>query len=165
MEKAKIRLVGNVSLYELPKDFIYNDFKGLTEKEKTSYLINKGDNLVVNTGLYQILDLMLGIDTSSFNYCRVGSGSTTPVATNTDLETIIGSGVLVSDRYKTGEIGYFNTFFSASSNNGTWNETGLANASTGGDLLCRRVFSVPFVKNTSNSAIVSWVITLASVAD
>lgn len=165
MEKAKIKMYGNVSLYELPKHFIYDDFKKLNEKDKKSYLINRGDNLVVNSGLYQILDLMLGVDTSSFNYCRVGSGTTTPVATNTDLETLIGSGVSINDRYKTGEIGYFNTFFSSTSNNGTWNETGLANAASGGDLLCRRVFSVPFVKNTSNSAVVSWVITLASVAD
>ena len=163
--KAKFSMKGNVELYEFPIDYTYAKIQKLTPLEKKSYLIDKGDNLVVDAGLAQIIDLMIATDTSSFTHCRVGSGTNTPAAADTDMQTIIGSGVTVTNRYKSGLVGYFDTFFSTTSNNGTWAETGLANASTAGDLLCRRKFSSYFVKATTNTALVAWSITLSAVAD
>src|SRR3990167_1935840 len=108
---------------------------------------------------------MIATDTSSFTHCRVGSGTNTPAAGDTDMQTIIDSGITVTNRYKSGLVAYFDTFFSTSANNGSWEETGIANASTGSYLLCRRKFSATFTKASTNTALISWSITLAAVAD
>ena len=165
MNKAKFSIRGNVKLYEFPPDYTYDTIKNLTPEEKELHLKDQGDNLVVDSGLAQIVDLMIGTDTSSFTHCRVGSGTNTPAAGDTDLQTIIGSGVTVTNRYRSGAVAYYDTFFSTSANNGSWEETGIANASTGSDLLCRRKFSSTFTKTSSNTALVAWSITLAAVAD
>ena len=162
----KFTLKGNVELYCFPPNFTFNDIQKLRQtKQLEQFLVDKGDNLVVDAGLSQIIDLMIGTDTDSFTHCRVGSGTTAPDASDTDMETIIGSGLTVTNKYKSGLVAYFDTFFSTSDNNGSWEETGIANASTGSDLLCRRKFSSSFTKSTSNTALVAWSITLAAVAD
>ena len=165
MSNAKFALKGNVKLYSYPADYTFDKIQKLTESEKNGYLIDKGDNLVVDAGLAQIVDLMIATDTSSFTHCRVGSGTNTPLAADTDMQTIIGSGVTVTNRYRSGAVAYFDTFFSTSSNNGTWAESGIANAATGGDLLCRRKFSATFTKATTNTAVVAWTVTLSATAD
>ncbi len=159
-------LKGNVELYEFPADMTYDKYLKLKETgDHKRYIKDKGDNLVVDAGLAQIVDLMIGTDTSSFTHCRVGSGTNTPAAGNTDMQTIIGVGVTVTNRYRSGAVAYFDTFFSTSANNGSWEETGIANASTGSDLLCRRKFSSTFTKTSSNTALVAWSITLSATAD
>ena len=164
--EAKFSLKGNVELYEFPANFTYQDYLALKKYDShKQYLKDKGDNLVVDAGLAQIVDLMIGTDTSSFTHCRVGSGTNTPAAGNTDMQTIIGVGISVTNRYRSGAVAYYDTFFSTSANNGSWEETGIANASTGSDLLCRRKFSSTFVKAATNTALVAWSITLAAVAD
>ncbi len=164
--QAKFALKGNVELYELPSHYTYQDYLALKKNnEHIKFLKDKGDNLVVDAGLAQIVDLMIGTDTSSFTHCRVGSGTNTPAAGNTDMQTIIGSGVTVTNRYRSGSVAYYDTFFPTSSNNGSWEETGIANASTGSDLLCRRKFSSTFTKTSSNTALVAWSITLSATAD
>ena len=163
---AKFVLKGNVELYEFPSSFTYDDYLELRRTgDHKRYIKDKGENLVVDTGLAQIVDLMIGTDTNSFTHCRVGSGTNTPAAGDTDMQTIIGSGVTITNRYRSGSVAYYDTFFSTSSNNGTWAETGIANASTGSDLLCRRKFSSTFAKTTSNTAVVAWSITLSATAD
>ncbi len=163
---AKFMLKGNVELYEFPADMTYDKYLKLKETgDHKRYIKDKGDNLVVDAGLAQIVDLMIGTDTSSFTHCRVGSGTNTPAAGNTDMQTIIGVGVTVTNRYRSGAVAYFDTFFSTSANNGSWEETGIANASTGSDLLCRRKFSSTFTKTSSNTALVAWSITLSATAD
>lgn len=163
--KTKFALKGNVELYEFPSDYTYEKIQKLRPNEKCYFLIDKGDNLVVDAGLAQIIDLMIATDTSSFTHCRVGSGTNTPAAGDTDMQTIISTGLTITNRYKSGLVAYFDTFFSTTANNGTWAETGIANASTGSDLLCRRKFSSTFTKATTNTALVAWSITLAAVAD
>jgi len=160
LAKSQFSIKGNVSLYELPPDFTYDDFEKLENKEK--YLKDRGDNLAVDTGLQQILLLMIGSNTNSFTLCDVGSGSTAAAVTDTALETSIGTNT-INARYRIGNTGYFNTFFGKNDENGTWAETGLFNASS--VMLCRRLLSSPFVKSTSNSAVVAWTITLTATAD
>jgi hypothetical protein len=163
---AKFSIKGNVELYEFPEDFTYHDYLALKKNnEHIKYLKDKGDNLVVDAGLTQIIDLMIATDTLSLTHCRVGSGTNTPAAGDTDMQTIIGSGVTVTNRYRSGSVAYFDTFFSTSANNGSWEETGIANAATGSDLLCRRKFSATFTKASTNTALISWSVTLSSVAD
>ena len=77
MSNAKFALKGNVKLYSYPANYTFDKIQKLTESEKNEYLIDKGDNLVVDAGLAQIVDLMIATDTSSFTHCRVGSGTNT----------------------------------------------------------------------------------------
>ena len=158
-------MTGNVLIYEFPADYTYDDIQKLTPLEKSHFIKDRGDNLVVDVGLAQIADLMIATNTNSFAYCCVGSGTNTPAAGNTNLQTIISTGIAVTNRYRSGSVAYFDTFFSTSANNGTWNETSLSTTSAGTVMLCRRVFASPFTKSSSNTALVAWTITLASVAD
>ena len=165
MSKAKFNIVGNVKLYSYPSDYTFEMIKNLSKEERELHLVDQGNNLVVDMGLAQIVNLMVGANTTSFTYCRVGTGTSTPLAGDTDMGTILSTGVIISSRYRAGVVAYFDTFFSTTANNGTWTETGIATASTGGELLCRRKFTSSFVKATTNTALVSWSITLAAVAD
>jgi hypothetical protein len=165
MGNGKFSMKGNVKLYEYPADYDYEKIKTLSEEEKDKFLVDRGDNLVVDVGLAQIVDLMIAINTNSFAYCTVGSGTNTPAAGDTNLQTIIGSGVSVTNRYRSGAVAYFDTFFSTSANNGSWEETGISTTSAGTILLCRRKFSSTFTKSATNTAVVAWSITLAAVAD
>lgn len=159
-----ITVFANVELYAFPKEFTFDDYLILKKYgELGDYLVDQGHNLAVDAGMNQIIALMIGTNTNSFTHCRVGSGTNAAAAGDTDLQTIIGSGLTITNRYSTSLNAKFDTFFSTSDNNGTWAETGLATASTGGTLLCRRLFSSSFVKSTSNTAIVAWTITLAAV--
>lgn len=156
---------GNVKLYEYPPDYTFEFIKTLSDKEKDNFLVDRGDNLVVDVGMAQIVDLMIATNTSSFTHCVVGSGTNTPAAGDTNMQTIISTGVAVTNRYRSGAIAYFDTFFSTTANNGSWEETGISTTSAGTVLLCRRKFASTFTKATTNTAVVAWTITLASVAD
>ena len=158
-------MTGNVKLYEFPADYTYDKIKSLTESQKESFLKDEGHNLVVDVGMAQIVDLMIATNTNSFANCCVGSGTNTPASGDTNLQTIIGTGITVTNRYRSGSVGYFDTFFSTSANNGTWNETSISTTTAGTIMLCRRKFASPFTKSSSNTALVAWTITLASVAD
>jgi len=158
-------MTGNVKLYEFPPDYTYDYINTLTDDQKSPFLKDRGDNLVVDVGLAQIVDLMIATNTNSFAYCVVGSGTTTPAAGDTNMETIISTGPAVTNRYRAGAVGYFDTFFSTTANNGSWEETGLSTTAAGTILLCRRKFSATFTKSSANTALVAWTITLAAVAD
>ena len=158
--KSQLSITGNVKLYSLPPDMRYDDFEKLDDKEK--YIIDKGDNLAVDSGLQQMLLLAIGSNTSSFTLCGVGSGTGTPVSTDVALGTSIGTNT-INSRYITGNTAYFNTFFGKNDEAGSWNETGLF--TSGNVMLCRRKFAATFTKDTSNAAVVSWSISITATAD
>ena len=164
--RGAFRLIPNVKLFVFPRNFTFQDYLLLKKYgEEQKFLKDEGHNLVVDVGMQQIIDLMIDVSDSGFTHCRVGSGTNTPAAADTDMQTIIGSGLAVTTRYRSSLSANYDTFFSTSDNNGSWNETGLATASTGGTLLCRRKFNSTFTKSTSNTALIAWSITLAAVAD
>lgn len=157
---AQISITGNVELYSLPPDLTFSDFEKLENKKK--YLVDRGDNIVVDGGMQQLLLLAIGNNTNSFTLCGVGTGTSIPVVTQTALDTSLGTNT-VNSRYIVGNTAYFNTFFGKNDENGTWTETGLFTA--GNVMLCRRKFTSSFVKSTSNAAVISWSITLTATAD
>lgn len=157
--KSQISIKGNVDLYEFPPDFKFTDFEKI---DKSKYLIESGDNLVVDAGLQQIILLMIGSNTNSFTTCGVGTGTSTPVSTDTSLGTSLGTNT-INSKYRVANTVYFNTFFGKNDENGSWTETGIFTA--GSVMLCRRKFTSTFVKSTSNSAVVSWSIAFSATAD
>lgn len=119
-------------------------------------------NLIVNAGLYQIIDLIIGASDADFTHCGVGSGSTPPAAGDTDLQTPIGDRKVITERFRSTNKGTFSTFFGSADNNGTWRESGLFTALTGGTMLCRALLASAFEKTTAKTATVDWDITASA---
>lgn len=160
---AQFRLTANVKIYSHPSDFTYQDYQLLSERAKEASLVDEGKNLVVNAGLNQIVQLLIGGNTNSITYCGVGSNSTAVTAADTDLNTAIGSRLSITNRYAgTTGVAHFDSFYSSSSNNGTWLETALFDASSSGDMICRKIIS-SFVKATTNTATVAWTLTISAI--
>lgn len=165
--KSQIKITGNVNIlgFDAKKVKTFDDYlrlKKLGQLEKHTIYKDLGDNLVVNAGLNQIIALIIGSNTTSWGYCGVGSSSTAVTATDTDLNTPIAR-IAVTSPYQVSNVGHFDTFFSVSQGNGTWNESGIFTASSGGIMLCHKVLGSSFVKSSSNTANVSWQITLTAV--
>lgn len=159
---AQIGLKANVKIYGLPKDFTYSDFQKLNESQKKKLLVDEGKNLVVDAGMNYIIGLMNASNSGSFTHCAAGSNNTAVTSGDTALNTQIGSRVTVTYRYSTSLNAKFDTFFSTTDANGTWAETGLFTASSGGTMLCRKILSSTFVKSTSNTAVIAWTITFSA---
>ena len=157
-----VKLTGNVKLYSLPPDFTFEKWKELKNKEK--YLVDEGHNLVVDAGIAHIINLMTAASTSAWTHCATGSGTNVPAAGDIALQTELVRNT-INDRYRVGLNAHFDTFFAKADGAGSWEETGLFTASSGGQMLCRKAFSATFTKSTSNAAIIAWTITFAAVAD
>jgi len=119
-------------------------------------------NLIVNAGLYQIIDLIIGASDADFTHCGVGSGSTAPAAGDTDLQMPIGDRKVVTERFRSANTGALSTFFGSADNNGTWRESGLFTALTAGTMLCRALLAAAFEKTTAKTATVDWTISASA---
>lgn len=119
------------------------------------------DNLIVTAGKNLIGDALTAVGNINMTHCGVGSSAQTPAAGNTDLITAIGSRKAITDASRTGNVVLFSTFFASGDNNGTWNESGIFNAVSGGTMLCRALFSPAFTKDSTKTATVDWSITIS----
>lgn len=107
------------------------------------------DNLVVDIGVQTIADQMFpnidlnGSTQNQFSYLRIGTNSTAPLATHTDIQTSIGGCSAVQDTSVEGSFAsntatiIVNGTFSGATCAGTIEEVVVANASTGGQILSR----------------------------
>ena len=119
------------------------------------------ENLVVNAGLQEALDLLFGLGGTSFGYCAVGSDNTAPAAGDTTL----GNEIARSDFdecSRTGQVVTADTWFGASEGNGTWRESGLFNAASAGKMLSRALFDPVITKNATKVVQIEWQITGSS---
>lgn len=125
---------------------IWDRKKGETEFVK----ILEKKNLVVTLGLNLTRDRLFTSSASYIQYGAVGSGTTAPTVSDTDLETIIDSRVAFStvttsvDGEATLEWSYdFNEGI------GDHSEAGLFTASSSGVMLCRVTFAAKTKDNTT----------------
>ena len=122
-------------------------------------------NLVVNTGLAYIVSRMVGTTKTVMTHMAVGSGTTAAAATQTHLVTLLGSREALDSTTISGtndEKVVFVSSFEAGDGTGAVTEAGLFNAATGGDMLCRTVFSV-VNKAADDTMAITWTITLSAV--
>lgn len=121
-------------------------------------------NLVVNTGLAFIISRMAGTAKSVMSHMALGSSNTAAAAGQTDLQSMLGSREALDSTTITGtnneKIQYVATF-EAGDATGAVVEAGIFNASVGGDMLCRTVFSV-VNKAADDTLAITWTITLAA---
>jgi hypothetical protein len=118
------------------------------------------ENLIVDTGLNFICDRMKD-DETAMTHMALGSGSTAAAAGDTTLGSQLGSReVLDSSTVTNNQIVYVSSF-EAGDATGAVTEAGIFNASTGGTMLCRTVFSV-VNKAADDTLTVNWTITLTA---
>ena len=135
-------------------------------KDKTGSVKDQREikNLVVNTGLAYIASRMTGTAKAVMTHMAVGSGTTAAAAAQTDLVSILGSREALDSTTISGsnneKVVYISSF-EAGDGTGAVTEAGLFNASSGGDMLCRTVFSV-VNKAADDTMSITWTITLSA---
>jgi len=165
--KDKIMLSGYVEVrtydaryIKTYKDMLIAQNRGLLDKvtiEKTS-----GKNLVVNSGINQLIALLVGSSTKAFTWCGVGTGTSAVTPSDIDLQTPLLR-VAVATGYGYNNTATFVTFFTQSQAAGTWAESGLFTDSSSGSMFAHKLFSSTLVKDSTKTASVIWVITPVAV--
>jgi len=116
-------------------------------------------NLVVTTGKNAIASRMKNNDTV-MSHMELGTGTTSAAAGNTAMETVIsGSRVALSSTTVTNNAVAYVASFPAGTGTGAVTEAGIFNASSGGTMLCRTVFSV-INKGANDILGITWTITV-----
>lgn len=121
-------------------------------------------NLVVNAGLAFIISRMVGTAKAVMSHMALGAGTTAAAAAQTDLVTLLGSREALDSTTISGsnnEKVVYVSSFEAGDATGAVTEAGIFNAGTGGDMLCRTVFSV-VNKGANDTMTVTWTITLTA---
>ena len=121
----------------------------------------KVKNLVVATGLTFIASRMGGTSASVMSHMALGSGTTAAAANQTDLVSILGSREALDSTTPSSNTIVYVASFEAGDATGAVTEAGLFNASSGGDMLCRTVFSV-VNKAADDTMSITWTITLSA---
>ena len=121
-------------------------------------------NLVVNKGLEYIASRMKDASKSVMSHMGLGAGTTAAAASQTDLVTLLGSREALDSTTISGsnnEKVVYVSAFEAGDATGAVTEAGIFNAASGGDMLCRTVFSV-VNKAADDTMSVTWTITLSA---
>ena len=147
MIKEALKLRGDVALVLRDKD-------GNVKDER------KIENLIVDTGLNFICDRMKD-DETAMTHMALGSGSTAAAAGDTTLGSQLGSREDLDSSTVTANQIVYVASFEAGDATGAVTEAGIFNASSGGTMLCRTVFSV-VNKAADDTLTVNWTITLTA---
>lgn len=117
------------------------------------------DNLVVTAGKGYIASRMKDATATAMSHMAIGTGTTAAAASQTALVTEANRQALTSTSVSGAAVTYSATF-GAGNGTGAVTEAGLFNASSGGTLLCRTVFSV-INKGAADTLTVSWTVTVS----
>ncbi len=121
--------------------------------------VQEVDNLVVTAGKGYVASRMKDASATAMSHMEIGSGSTAAAAGNTTLGSALGRVSLTSTNVSAAVVTYVATF-AAGTGTGAVTEAGLFNASSGGTLLCRTVFSV-VNKGANDSMTITWTVTVS----
>ena len=137
---------------------------GLKMKGRLSIAINNEvvqevDNLVVTAGKGYVASRMKDTTATAMSHMAIGTGSTAAAAGDTALGTESARTALTSTTVTNNEVVYVDTF-GAGTGTGAITEAGVFNASSGGTMLCRTVFSV-VNKGADDSMTITWTVTVS----
>ena len=122
------------------------------------------ENLVVSAGLAFIASRMKDATATVMSHMAIGTNATAAAAAQTALITELARAALTSTTIVTTTVAndtvQFVATFAAGSGTGAIVEAGILNASTGGTMLARTVFSV-INKGASDSLTITWKVSLA----
>lgn len=145
MFNDNLKVTGNVQIQLFSKDGSVKDSREIR-------------NLVVTTGKEFIAARMVGTPTE-MSHMAIGADSTAAAAGNTALGAELGRVALTSDT-AVGVVVTYVASFPAGTGTGAVVEAGLFNASSGGTMLCRTVFSV-VNKGVDDAMSITWTITVS----
>lgn len=134
---------------------VVRDDKGNVKQEFTV------PNLVVDTGLDYIASRMKDATATAMSHMEVGTDNTAAGASDTTLGAAVAASrvTLDSTTVTDNAVAYVATF-PAGTGTDALTEAGIFNASSGGTMLCRTVFSV-INKGASDSMTITWTITIS----
>ena len=123
-------------------------------------VVQKTHNLVVTSGKEWVAKRMAGQD-SKMTHMAIGTGTTAAAAAQTALVTELERNAMTvsGGTVSTNTIQYAATY-AAGDGTGAITEAGIFDASTGGDMLARTVFSV-VNKGAADSMTITWTITVS----
>jgi len=122
-------------------------------------IVQEVDNLVVTAGKGYVASRMKDASATAMSHMAIGSGSTAAAASDTALGSQLGRVALTSTTVSSAVVTYVASF-PAGTGTGAVTEAGILNASSGGTMLCRTVFSV-VNKGASDSMTVTWTVTVS----
>lgn len=136
---------------------------GIVVRDKNGNVKETRDekNLVVDAGLDFIASRMKDTTDAAMTHMALGTGTTAAAADDTDVETIAGSREALDSTTVTDNTIKYVCNFEANDVTGAITEAGIFNASTGGSMLCRVVFSAVNLTST-DSISVDWTITISA---
>ena len=141
-----------------------HDNDGLKLKGKLAISLNgkiiqEVDNLVVTAGKGYVASRMKDATATAMSHMAIGSGSTAAAASDTALGNQLGRVALTSTTVSNAVVTYVASF-PAGTGTGAVTEAAILNASSGGTMLCRTVFSV-VNKGAQDSMTVTWTVTVS----
>lgn len=95
-------------------------------------------NLVVTTGKSRIAQLINGVSTNFFEYIGIGTGTTSPVVGDTDLEAETTRALATTDESVSGTARWVKVFTFSSGESYAITETGIFDGSASGATLMNR---------------------------
>jgi hypothetical protein len=118
-------------------------------------------NLIVNAGLAFICSRMTDADDAVMSHMAVGSGTNSPTAGDTDLQSILGNREPLDSTTHSANTVTYTSSFEAGEGTGAITEAGIFNASAVGTMLCRTTFPV-VNKGVDDTMAITWTITLSA---
>ncbi len=122
-------------------------------------VVQEIDNLVVTTGKEYVASRIKDTTATAMSHMAIGTGTTAAAAGDTALVSESARTALTSTTVSTNTVVYVDTF-GAGTGTGAITEAGVFNASSGGTMLCRTVFSV-VNKGADDSMTITWTITVS----
>jgi len=126
--------------------------------------IREVDNVVTTNGKYHIADQLASThDESEMSHMAIGTGTTAASASDTALESELDRNALTSRTQGSGASANTVVYvgdWAAGDGTGSITEAGIFNASSGGTLLCRQVFSA-INKGASDTLQITWTLTIS----
>ena len=116
-------------------------------------------NLVVTAGKNYVASRIKDASATAMSHMAVGTNNTAAAAGQTTLSAETARVALTSTTVSTNTVTYAATF-GAGTGTGALVEAGILNASSGGTMLCRTVYTT-VNKGSSDSMTVTWVITVS----
>jgi hypothetical protein len=142
---------------------IVDNFKltGKLKIELNNEVVAEVPNIVVNDGKDFVASRMKDTTDSAMSHMAIGTGSTAAAASDSALGSELSGSrtALTSTTVTDNDIVYVATF-GAGTGTGAVTEAGIFNASSGGTMLCRTVFSV-VNKGSADSMTITWTVTVS----
>ena len=146
MLKDKLKLQGELTI-------VVKDKNGNVKENR------KEKNLIVDAGLAFICSRMVDANDSVMSHMAVGAGTNSPVAGDTDLQSILGNREPLDSTTHSNNTVTYTSSFESGDGTGAITEAGIFSASAVGDMLCRTVFAV-VNKGVDDTMAITWTITL-----